>query len=133
MRVSSIEYRVKGEISRRAIEELFRKSWDPPAATPSLLHSLTWITAHEGGTLIGFVNVAWDGRTHAFLLDPTVAPHMRRRGIGTELVRSAVEEARGAGCEWIHVDFEPGLEAFYERCGFRKTPAGLIRLCSPGT
>ena len=33
-------------------------------------HSLGWVTARtREGTLIGFVNVAWDGSDHAFLLD----------------------------------------------------------------
>jgi hypothetical protein len=34
-----------------------------------------------------------------------------------------------AGCEWLHVDFEPELRRFYlDACGFRPTDAGLIRL-----
>jgi hypothetical protein len=33
-------------------------------------HSPGWVTARAAdGTLIGFVNVAWDGGDHAFLLD----------------------------------------------------------------
>lgn len=31
-------------------------------------HSLGWVTAREGGRLLGFVNLAWDAaaRTHSF-------------------------------------------------------------------
>lgn len=32
-------------------------------------HSLGWVCARDGGDLVGFVNVAWDGETHFFLLD----------------------------------------------------------------
>ena len=54
--------------------------------------SLGWVTARVGdGMLIGFVNVAWDGGDHAFLLDPKVRPDHQRRGIGTELVRRAAD------------------------------------------
>jgi ribosomal protein S18 acetylase RimI-like enzyme len=94
-------------------------------------HSLGWVTARLVGddTLIGFVNVAWDGGDHAFLLDPKVASRYQRQGIATELVRHAAHQAAAAGCEWLHVDFESRLAPFYfDACGFRPTPAGLIHL-----
>ncbi|WP_218002523.1 GNAT family N-acetyltransferase [Nocardia brevicatena] len=93
-------------------------------------HSLGWTTVRlSDRTLVGFANVAWDGGEHAFLLDPTVHPDFRHRGIGTELVRGAAEAAARAGCTWLHVDFEPHLRAFYfDACGFRPTDAGLIAL-----
>lgn len=93
-------------------------------------HSLGWVSAHlPDTTLIGFVNIAWDGADHAFLLDPKVCPDHQRLGIGTELVRRAAQAAQRAGCTWLHVDFEPHLRGFYvESCGFRPTNAGLIAL-----
>ena len=93
-------------------------------------HSLGWVTARlDDETLIGFVNVAWDGGDHAFLLDTKVHPHHQRRGIGTELVRIAALHAKAAGCEWLEVDFDEPLASFYyDACGFVPAPAGLIRL-----
>lgn len=93
-------------------------------------HSLGWVTARSAdGLLVGFVNLAWDGSDHAFLLDTKTRGGWQHRGIGTEVVRRAVEQARLAGCEWLHVDFEPQLAPFYlEACGFRPTDAGLIHL-----
>jgi len=93
-------------------------------------HSLGWVTARsDSGLLVGFVNVAWDGGGHAFLIDTKTRPSHQRQGLGTAVVRRAVEEARAAGCEWMFVDFEPHLEAFYfESCGFRPTSAGLVHL-----
>jgi len=93
-------------------------------------HSLGWVVARDGDSaMIGFVNVAWDGGDHAFLLDTMVRPDHRRRGIGTELVRIAARHAADAGCEWLHVDFEEHLTAFHVgACGFRPTRAGLIHL-----
>jgi ribosomal protein S18 acetylase RimI-like enzyme len=85
--------------------------------------------------LIGFVNVAWDGGDHAFLLDTKVHPDHQRRGLGTRIVDRAVVEARRAGCEWIEVDFDDAdrLAPFYfEACGFRPTNAGLIHLVDAG-
>jgi ribosomal protein S18 acetylase RimI-like enzyme len=92
-------------------------------------HSLGWVTAREDGELLGFVNVVWDGGSHAFVIDTLVAERARRRGIGVELVRIAERESRAAGCEWLHVDFEDRLRAFYlDACGFTPTDAGLIEL-----
>ena len=92
-------------------------------------HSLGWVTTHADGELVGFVNVAWDGGVHAFVLDTLVAAQARRRGVGVELVGVATREAAAAGCEWLHVDFDEHLRAFYlDACGFTPAPAGLIRL-----
>ncbi|MFE6871416.1 GNAT family N-acetyltransferase [Kitasatospora sp. NPDC057692] len=94
-------------------------------------HSLGWVCARPApdGPLLGFVNVLWDGGVHAFLLDTAVAPAAGRRGLGTRLVAAAADNARAAGCDWLHVDFEPRLRAFYlDACGLRPTDAGLLRL-----
>ncbi|MGX6603948.1 GNAT family N-acetyltransferase [Micromonosporaceae bacterium Da 78-11] len=92
-------------------------------------HALTWIGAFDGERLVGFVQVCWDGGAHAFLLDTAVDPQWQRRGVGVELVRAAVADTRAAGCDWLHVDFEPHLTGFYlDSCGFRPTGAGLLRL-----
>ena len=63
-------------------------------------HSLGWVTAREGEKLVGFVNVAWDGDVHAFILDTMVSAAKRRQGIAKRLVKEATEYARAAGCEW---------------------------------
>lgn len=92
-------------------------------------HSLGWVCARDGGDLAGFVNVAWDGGVHAFILETMVAADLHRQGIGTGLVARAVQEARRAGCQWLHVDFEEHLRRFYIRgCGFTPSAAGLIAL-----
>jgi GNAT superfamily N-acetyltransferase len=92
-------------------------------------HSLGWVCARRGDELVGFVNVAWDGGVHAIVLDTMVARSERGRGLGTRLVEEAVVGARTAGCEWLHVDFDDPLRAFYfDACGFAPTNAGLIEL-----
>jgi len=91
-------------------------------------HSLGWVCARDGDRLVGFVNVAWDGGSHAFLLDIVVDPRVQRQGIGRRLVERAAVMAREAGADWLHVDFEPGLHAFYDACGFEPSDAGLLSL-----
>ena len=92
-------------------------------------HSLGWVCAYIGSELVGFVNVAWDGGVHAFVLDTMVAANLRHQGIGRRLVEEAVSGARSANCEWLHVDFDDHLRDFYlDTCGFVETNAGLIEL-----
>jgi len=117
-----------------ALNTLFAAAWpeyQERAFGPILARSLAWFGATRGGELIGFVNVAWDGGDHAFLLDPTVHPDHRRRGLGLALVRAATRAAAEGGAEWLHVDYDAGLEPFYTAAGFWPTPAGLIRLAGP--
>lgn len=92
-------------------------------------HSLGWVTARIDGRLVGFVNVIWDGLVHAWLQDTIVSGSSQRTRVGTRLVQVARSEARAAGCEWLHVDFDDHLRGFYfEACGFTPTNAGLIDL-----
>ncbi len=116
-------------------DESMRRLWlaawgdeGPESFRPILERSLAHVGAHDGAALVGFVNVAWDGGVHAFILDTCVDPPHRRRGIALRLVERAAELARQRGAHWLHVDFEPHLEGFYRQCGFRPTAAGLMRL-----
>ncbi|MCT7374013.1 GNAT family N-acetyltransferase [Chelativorans salis] len=91
--------------------------------------SLGWVCTRRSGKLVGFVNVAWDGGVHAFILDTMVAPAFQRQGIATALIVEAVDRAKRTGCEWLHVDFEPHLRPFYfDACGFSPSDAGLVAL-----
>jgi GNAT superfamily N-acetyltransferase len=92
-------------------------------------HSLGWAVARDDSRLVGFVNVPWDGLVHAWIQDTMVAAAARHQGIATRLVAMARDAARDAGCEWLHVDFDNHLRAFYlDACGFTPTQAGLIAL-----
>jgi GNAT superfamily N-acetyltransferase len=127
---AAAEYRVRPAVSDSELDRLFAASWPEHRArpwTPVLARSLAWVCAYAPG-LVGFVNVAWDGGGHAFLLDTTVHPSHRHMGIGTGLVLRAADAVRESGVEWLHVDYEPHLEAFYRGCGFRHTHAGLLHL-----
>lgn len=126
-----IRYRLSPGATDAELNALFEASWErhaPRAFGPVLERSLAHVCAYDGEEAVGFVNLAWDGGLHAFLLDTTVHPRFRRRGIGTRLVKEAAEAARRAGAEWVHVDYEPHLSDFYAACGFRPTQAGLLKL-----
>lgn len=127
-----VEYRQNPPLDNRQLNELFAASWNEHEERdfqPVLERSLGVVGAFEADRLVGFVNVAWDGGRHAFVLDTTVHQNFQRRGIGTRLVNEAAGIARRAGAIWLHVDFEPQLSQFYvEACGFAGTSAGVMRL-----
>src|SRR5690242_11163247 len=129
---SEIEYRVNPPVTNGELDALYLASWpnhQPPYDFgPELERALAYACAYYGDELIGFVRLAWDGSVHTFLLEPTVRPNFRRRGIGRTLVARVVAVARERGMEWVHVDYDPELGDFYRACGFQPTDAGLINL-----
>jgi GNAT superfamily N-acetyltransferase len=129
--MTDIRYEVSPKLTNKVLDELYRTAWTNHTEwdfQPVLQQSLGWICACSGTQLVGFVYLAWDGGQHAFLLEPTVHRNFQRQGIGTQLVKNAIELAREKRLEWVHVDYEPHLESFYEQCGFRPTLAGLVNL-----
>jgi ribosomal protein S18 acetylase RimI-like enzyme len=94
--------------SEQDLGALWEAAWGgrPASFAQVLSRSLGHVGAYDGARLIGFVNIAWDGGVHAFILDTCVHPDYRRQGIATKLV----------------------IREFYRRCGFRHTEAGLLRL-----
>lgn len=91
--------------------------------------SLGWVVARHDNRFVGFANVLWDGLVHSYLEDVMVDARMRHRGIGVGLVHAARDGARAAGCEFLHVQFEEELRAFYiDACGFDPVHGGLMEL-----
>ena len=130
----TITYEWRGSLDNAELDRLHAEGFGHPVGRTDWRgrlerHSLGWVCAHEDGRLVGFVNVAWDGDTHAFILDTLVTADCRRLGVGRRLVAVAEREVRAAGCQWLHVDFEDHLRSFYfDACGFTPTNAGLIAL-----
>lgn len=127
----NVQYYTSPPVTNEELNTLFAASW--PAHrwrdfSPVLQRSLAYVGAYEQNKLVGFVNLAWDGGLHAFILDTTVHPAARRQGIGQALVECAATAAQAHGIEWLHVDYEPHLQAFYRQCGFQPTAAGIRRL-----
>ena len=127
----SIHYQISPSVSSDDFNTLFSSAWDmhhPTDFDVKHRHSLLYVCAFDGHRIVGYVNIAWDGGVHAFLLDTTVHPDYQHQGIGSQLVREAADAAKIRGIEWLHVDFEPHLTDFYRACGFVHTEAGLMNL-----
>ena len=126
-----VAYRNSPSVTNDELNILFAAAWPNHEVRdfgPVLDRSLCFVCAYLEIRLVGFVNLAWDGGHHAFVLDTTVHPSAQRRGIGQQLVKRSAEAARMQGVEWLHVDYEPRLQSFYAQCGFQTTKAGLLNL-----
>ncbi|OKI02155.1 acetyltransferase [Streptomyces sp. CB02923] len=130
----TIRYEWRGDFDNKTLNALHAEGFEHPVLDIDWRaqvrgHSLGWVCAREDGSLVGFVNVAWDGGVHAFVLDTLVTRRLRSQGVGAALIDAATRGARAAECEWLHVDFDEHLRPFYfDACGFEPTAAGLIRL-----
>ena len=103
------------------------REWDWEAQVER--HSLGWVVGRIDGRFVAFVNVLWDGLVHAFIEDVMVDVAARGSGVGVAIVQAARAGAAAAGCEHLHVNFEPELAPFYlEACGFEPVQGGLIEL-----
>ncbi len=90
---------------------------DPEVLDGALEHSHTVLTAWDDDRLVGLLRVVSDGATIAYLQDVLVAPSHQRRGIGSDLVRAALDRLGHVRQTVLLTDAEPGQRAFYESLG----------------
>ncbi|MGE3771822.1 MAG: GNAT family N-acetyltransferase [Gammaproteobacteria bacterium] len=90
----------------------------------------TILVARDDGEVVGMVNLLWTvstalGARVALLEDMVVAPDVRGRGVGGELLEAAVRYARDRGCRRITLLTDADndrAQAFYRRHGFVASP-----------
>jgi GNAT superfamily N-acetyltransferase len=124
----AIEYRAELPTAEE-FERLFRSSgWsealevtaDRLAAT--LSHAWYGICARRGGQIAGAGFVLSDGVLHALIVNVIVAPELRGRGIGTEIMKRLVARCQEAGVLQVQLFSARGKRGFYERLGFVARP-----------
>jgi GNAT superfamily N-acetyltransferase len=89
-----------------------------------------FVVARQGGEVVGVaaVSLAWTlehGGLSAWLDELYVLPERRGQGLGTALLRRAVEEARALGCAAVDLEVDRDhlrAEGLYRREGFRPLP-----------
>ena len=57
--------------------------------------------------------------------DVAVSPELQGQGIGRDLVRYAIAQARQMGCYKVILHCKPELRPFYESLGFHETNVGM--------
>jgi ribosomal protein S18 acetylase RimI-like enzyme len=83
-----------------------------------------WLAhAWDGARLVGFARAISDGVSNAYVSSVMVAPELRRRGVGRELIRRLVGDRRGVKFV-LHTRKESA--AFYAAIGFAPADDMLI-------
>ena len=116
-----ISYQVgDGALTAEAFLKLVNRVWpgeyDLERTEAALARTLN-ITAREGGELVGCLRILSDGCYFGTITELLVLPAYRRRGIGSQLLRLARENAPTL----LYFGAQPGLEPFYERNGCHRS------------
>ncbi len=72
----------------------------------------------DGAGLVGYARLIGEG-ARAHVRQVVVARSHRRRGIASQLVAAAVDEARRRGFASVYLSARPNAVRMYERLGFR--------------
>ena len=92
------------------------------------------VVAEEAGVVVGCLQLcilpglSSQGASRALIEDVRVASPRRGCGIGEQLVRWAVSEARGKGCALLELlthHSRTDAQRFYERLGFQRSHVGM--------
>lgn len=105
-------------------------------AQRALSQAVATVTAHDGGSLVGFGRVVGDGALYFYLQDIIVAPSHRGQGIAEAMVQRLLDEIAplaGPGST-IGLMAAKGVEPLYAKFGFHQRPsntlgAGMTKLC----
>ncbi len=85
--MNDIVFAERPTLSDATLNDLFARAWPAHAHrrfAPVLSHSLSYFTAFDADTIVGFVNVAWDGGGTRLFLTP---PCFRTIGVAELAVR----------------------------------------------
>lgn len=110
------------QVMRDAFDARFGEAWTASQVAGVLAMPGVWLTIAEAdGTVAGFA-MTRAVLDEAELLLLAVRPAMRRRGVGRQLLRSAMVEAGHRGVGKMHLEVRAGNEAItlYRLAGFEK-------------
>ena len=91
---------------------------DMAALEQGYKHSLLVLAAYENDELLGIVRVVGDGATVLLVQDLLIYPERQRQGIGTALLRAALDRYPSVRQIQLVTDNTPKNVAFYRSLGF---------------
>ena len=124
----SVTYTKDGPVSAEEVHTLlrnggFRRPLDDPARTQRMLENASlYITARDGGALVGFVRLLTDYAYYGIVTEVAVAPSHKGQGVGKELLRQAREHS-SPQVTLVLASSEEG-ESFYEHLGWERMDRG---------
>ena len=96
--------------------------------------NITLVVAEEAGAVVGCLQLcilpglSSQGASRALIEDVRIDSTCRSRGVGEQLVRWAIDEARTQGCKLVELlthNTRVDAQRFYERLGFARSHVGM--------
>ena len=106
-----------------SIESYWARGRSPDTIARLIREATRVVGLFQGARQVGFARVVSDGVAFAYLADVYVLPGHRGRGLGTELVREAIERGPHSRLRWLLHTAD--AHELYARLGFR-TPSGEL-------
>lgn len=130
MKKSLMPYLLKDDLPRaESFYELFETTgWNTERKDKEQLYKAiqnSWYTlsAYSGEALIGFGRIISDGSLHAFIVDLIISPAFQKKGLGTILLDSLVNQSISQGIFDIQLFCAKGKKNFYLKNGFQERPS----------
>ena len=92
----------------------------PETLARAFSNSLLTLTARDGEKLIGLLRAVGDGETILFIQDLLVLPEYQRKGVGSALLKEALNRYSHVRQIQLTADNTPALDAFYRAQGLRR-------------
>ena len=90
----------------------------PQMLEQSLAHSLAIYVARDGEEIVGLVRLVGDGFSSVFVQDLIVLPSYQRQGIGSSLMKQALEDYKDAYQVQLVTEETEKNVGFYRSMGF---------------
>ena len=105
---------------------------DPAAVETALKNSIFAACAIDNDEVVGLGRIVGDGAISFLLTNVIVHPSYQRQGIGSRIVEKLCGLMDSLPYKNVVLEAVPlpGLESFYERCGFKSSrgaPPGMVR------
>lgn len=108
---------LRNSVGWNGMEQCYKKS---------LKNSYFYICCFDNNKLIGFLDVVSNGITDAYIQDVIVNPGFQGKGIGTNLMKMAIDKLVEDNIYMISVLFQESLLPFYKKFGFNLLLAGQL-------
>lgn len=103
------------------VNKVWNGNYDVKRTEQALSKTLN-ITAYDDNILVGCLRILTDGYYFGTITELLVLPDYQKRGIGSKLLALAKKETP----TMLYFGSQPGLEAFYEKNGCKKSLQSYI-------
>jgi N-acetylglutamate synthase-like GNAT family acetyltransferase len=122
----TIQYQLSGPLAPEELAPLLEsagmRSYTPEKLGRVISGSSSYVTARDGGMLVGFGRLLSDGATLAYINSMAVSPEYRGQGIGQAILERLIEAAGDVSSIFLYTN---SADSLYLRNGFQASEKRL--------